>query len=245
MKRKFVFVQLKNVTNHTKMATIFFCNCKRIKTKLVFIILIFKNFKVVVCPRNFFHCPAAIKSHTGRVHIFKTVCTQLGNLIVGNRIFVVINNIIDFSKVGNMTENRRWNIVKQPRNCLRLVVGKMPDNQGNANAVIKARIIKTVSVQLSPVGSAQKSYALKPLQKRQLNIFFQKLWKVRRKDFVIFFNVVFPRRILRKHFLPGERFIIVISCHCQSFPVFLPSSFFLHKSLIIQFAQSGFLAVQT
>ena len=102
--------------------------------------------------------------------------------------------------------------------CLGLVVGKMPDNQGNAHAVVKARIIKAVTVKPRPVSSAQKAYALEAGKQRQLKVRSQEGWIISAgaEDFVIVGDAVGAGGITLQHVVPVVRLEKVRHCAPQS-----------------------------
>ena len=101
---------------------------------------------------------------------------------------------------------------------LSLVVGKMPDNQGNAQAVVKAGIIKAVTVKPRPVGAAQKAYALKAGKQRQLKVRLQKGWIISAgtENFVIVGDAVGAGRITLQHVVPVVRLEKIRHCAPQS-----------------------------
>ena len=88
--------------------------------------------------------------------------------------------------------------------CLGLVVGKMPDNQGNAKTVVKARIIKAVTVKPRPVGAAQKAYALKAGKQRQLKVRVKEggIISAGAENFVIVGDAVGAGRVTLQHVVP-------------------------------------------
>ena len=108
--------------------------------------------------------------------------------------------------------------MQQARNCLCFIVSKMPDYKSNSNRMVKARIIKAVTVKARPVGAAQKAYALEAGKQRQLKVRSQEGWIISAgaEDFVIVGDAVGAGWVPLQHVVPVVRLEKVRHCAPQS-----------------------------